>query len=169
MVPLSLLDCQSTFHGAGSTQHQHPRMGACAMNAHFPHHRDNIACCFSSAGERFYFLPFKPAKEASCATETVRETIWSTETGREKKFGRCKRAVILIRHKPLGCYYTASPSSTSNASAYTRLASGTLCVLKEGAGSWFPLVLFQQTADMGCQGSRAGLRTHLREQWSFYF
>ena len=51
----------------------------------------------------------------------------------EKRFGRCKRAIILIRQKPLGDFYTASPSSISDASAYTRLASGTLHVSKEGA------------------------------------
>lgn len=37
-----------------------------------------------------------------------------------------------LGEKPLGDFYTASPSSISNASAYTRLASGTLRVLKEG-------------------------------------
>lgn len=103
--------------------------------------RKDFICCHSNQKKR-------PA-----ALQKLSKTIWSTETIREKMFGRCKRAVILIRQKPLGDLYTASPSSISNASAYTRLASGTLWVWKKvqhwcAGGSWLPLVLFQQTAEM---------------------
>lgn len=35
--------------------------------------------------------------------------------------------------------------------------------------SWFPLALFQQTADVGWHGSSSGLRTHLTKQSTFCF
>ena len=119
-----------------------------------PHHRDTTAFCFHRAGEGgFDLLSFKPEKEASCAMGTVWGTIWSTETSRERRFGRCKRAVILIRQKPLGDFYTASPSSISNPNAYTRLASGTLCVLKQGAALLVYWVFVVPTDFVGTKAS----------------
>lgn len=92
-------------------------------------------------------------------------TTWPAETRKKKRFGRCKKAVILIRWK-LGDFYPTSHSNISNASTYTRLASGTLHVMKEGAELTY-CVSLQQAADMVCHWSRSGLRTHLTKQCTF--
>lgn len=128
-------DCQSTFHGAGNTQHQPPRMGSLCHEGSFPPTtgtlllavslelgREDFICCHSNQQKRPAVLQKLTEKQSD-----------PLRPAEKKRFGRCKRAVILIRQKPLGDFHTASPSSISNASAYTRLASGALLVLKEGA------------------------------------